>query len=316
MTDWLILTATLPTHPSGLRVRVWRALKATGAASLREGVYVLPATAPSAAALRAIEAQVIEAGAQAHLLEVRARDEAQEQAFRALFDRAEHYAEWMASARQARKSIGRLAEAPLRKALRTLEQQLLQIQAGDFFPGPAQQAAARAFAELAREIELHLSPGEPASQASEVEPRDAADFQGRTWATRKRPWVDRLATAWLVRRFIDRQPKFVWLSDVKKCPKRAVGYDFDGATFTHVGERVTFEVVARAFGLDASPAIRRLGELVHYVDVGGPARDEAPGLELLVRGLQAQHADDDALLQAACALFDTLHAALQASDER
>src|SRR3954463_2393120 len=98
MSNWLILTATLPTNPSGLRVRVWRALKATGAGTLREGVYVLPASAPSAQALRDIERAVLEGGAEAHLLELRARDHAQEQAFRGLFDRSELYAELMQSA--------------------------------------------------------------------------------------------------------------------------------------------------------------------------------------------------------------------------
>ena len=127
--------------------------------------------------------------------------------------------------------------------------------------------------------------------------------------------MDRLATAWLVRRFIDRKPTFLWLADARKCPEDAVGHDFDGATFTHVGEMVTFEVVARTSGLDESPAMRRLGGLVHTIDVGGIPLDEAPGLEMLVRGLQARHEDDDALLKAGVDLFDTIHAALSAQTE-
>ena len=142
---------------------------------------------------------------------------------------------------------------------------------------------------------------------------DSADYQGKTWATRARPWVDRLATAWLVQRFVDKAPRFVWLANSKKCPESALGYDFDGATFTHVGERVTFEVVAASFGLDKDPLIVRLGQLVHFIDVGGIAVDEASGLELLVRGLQAQHADDAALLAAALPLFDTLFEALRSA---
>ncbi|MDB5955486.1 chromate resistance protein ChrB domain-containing protein [Ramlibacter sp.] len=312
MADWLILTATLPTNPSGLRVRVWRALKATGAGTLREGVYVLPCTAPTAQALRDIDRAIVEAGADAHLLEVDARDDAQENAFRALFDRADLYAELLQAVKDARRTIKRASEAELHKTLRALEQQLQQLQASDFFPGKDQAAAAEAVAGLRREIQLHLSPDEPAAEQAVIEPRRIEDFQGRTWATRKRPWMDRLATAWLVERFIDKKAKFLWLADAKKCPKDAIGYDFDGATFTHVGNLVTFEVVARTFGLDEAPAVRRIGELVHYIDVGGIPRDEAPGLEMLVRGLQAQHADDDALLKAGISFFDALHAALQA----
>jgi hypothetical protein len=313
MTDWLILTATLPTTPSGLRVRVWRALKTTGAGTLREGVYVLPATAPSAVALRELARTIADAGADAYLLELRARDEAQEQAFRALFDRSEHYAELLQAVKDASKGIEVASEAVLHKTLRSLEQQLQQVQASDFFPGKENARCVDAVSALRREIELHLSPDEPSPTKAVVTSLAIAHYQGRTWATRKRPWVDRLATAWLVSRFIDKSPNFIWLSDPKKCPKAALGYDFDGAAFTHVGELVTFEVVARSFRLDETPALARLGQLVHYIDVGGIPLDEAPGIEMIVRGLQAQYRDDDQLLEAAFAFFDTLHAALKAA---
>jgi hypothetical protein len=313
---WLVLTATLPTQPSGLRVRVWRALRATGAGTLREGVYLLPEHAPRATTLRELERTIAEAGADAHLLVVPARDAAQEQAFRALFDRADLYAELLQSIKQARSRIRKATEAELHKGLRALEAQLQAIQASDFFPGPQSRKAADALAALRRETTLALSPDEPAASAAAIAPRAIADHQGRTWATRKRPWVDRLATAWLVQRFIDRQPRFVWLADARKCPKSALGYDFDGATFTHVGDRVTFEVVAESFGLlDNDPALRKLAALVHCIDVGGIPVDEAPGLELLVRGLQARHADDDALLAAALPVFDACHAALEMTND-
>lgn len=319
MTEWLLLSATLPTHPSALRVRVWRALKATGAGSLREGVYLLPASAPSAAALWDIERSIQAAGAEAHLLVVTARDAAQEAGFRALFDRAEAYAELRQAVKQARAQLRRAGETELRRTLRGLEQQLAAVLASDFFPGADADKALAAVAALRRETELKLSPGEPSPAAASLERLDAADFQGRTWATRKRPWVDRLATAWLVQRFIDRSPRFVWLADPAACPKRALGYDFDGARFTHHhladGQvLVSFEVVARSFGLDADPALQRLGALVHGIDVGGAPVDEAPGVELLVRGLQTRHAKDDALLAAALPLFDSLHAGFAALD--
>ena len=93
----------------------------------------------------------------------------------------------------------------------------------------------------------------------------------------------------------------------------ALGYDFDGATFTHVAALVTFEVVAKSFALDTNPVLARIALLVHTIDVGGNPVDEAPGFEMLVRGLHAQYPDDDQLLQAACGLFDTLYAAIKAT---
>lgn len=316
MSSWLVLAATLPATPSGLRVRVWRALRATGAGTLRDGVYVLPEHASTAQALWDLERTIAEAGADAHLLVVTARDEAQQKALRGLFDRRSSYAELLRSLKDVRATLRQSSEAQLRKRLRGLEQQLQSVQATDFFPGKDARRAADALAALRREIELHLSPGEPAATAAAIERRAIADHQGRTWATRKRPWVDRLATAWLVKRFIDRSPRFVWLADAKRCPKNALGYDFDGATFTHVGDQVTFEVVARSFGLLDDPALRRMAALVHCIDIGGIPVDEAPGFETLVRGLLARHPDDDELLAASLPLFDAYHAALQVPDER
>ncbi len=312
MTPWLLLTATLPTQPSALRVRVWRALKATGAGTLREGVYLLPGHAPTAAALRGLEATIVEAGAAAHLLVVPARDEAQEQAFRAHFDRSALFAEVRQAAQALRATLRRATPTELQQGLRALDRQLRAVQDIDFFPGPPGAQAAEALAALHRDVASRLSPGEPRAAAGVLPRLDVADFQGRTWATRRRPWVDRLATAWLVQRFIDRSPRFLWLADPKKCPARALGYDFDGARFTHVGERVTFEVVAASFGLDEDPALRELGWLVHGIDVGGALAEEAPGIELLVRGLQAAHARDDDLLAAALPLFDALLGGLKA----
>lgn len=308
---WLFLTATLPTSPSGLRVRVWRKLKTIGCAPLREGVYVLPSDAPTAADFWAIEQVIRDGGAEAHMLEVTARDAAQEATFTALFDRSEQYADFARSLKDTRKGMAGRTEADLRKTIRTLEQQLHSILALDFFAGKTASSAKAGLDTLRSEVARLVSPDEPAAASGAIARLAIEAHQGRTWATRARPWVDRLATAWLVLRFVDRSPTFLWLADARQCPKSALGYDFDGAAFTHVGNKVTFEVVVAAFGLDEDAALVRLGQLVHCIDVGGIPVDEAAGVEMLVRGLQALHLDDDALLAAAVPLFDTLHAALR-----
>lgn len=213
--------------------------------------------------------------------------------------------------KDVRRTLRKATESELHTRLRKLEQQLQSVQSSDFFPGVAREKTSTALASLRREVELHLSPGEPASAHADIPRQSAKDYQRRTWATRKRPWVDRLATAWLVRRFVDKTPKFLWLTDTRKCPKSALGFDFDGARFTHVGDKVTFEVVTHTFGLDQDAALRRLGQLVHCIDIGGIPVDEAAGVELVVRGLQSQHANDDELLASACAVFDSLYAALR-----
>jgi hypothetical protein len=116
-----------------------------------------------------------------------------------------------------------------------------------------------------------------------------------------------MASAWLIRRFIDRKASFLWLDDPKRCPKKALGFDFDGAAFTHVDGRVTFEVLAASFGLAGDPAIARIGAIVHCLDVGGVPVAEAPGVEAVLAGARAAAADDDKLLAEASRLFDNLH---------
>lgn len=130
-------------------------------------------------------------------------------------------------------------------------------------------------------------------------------YRGRLWATRRRPWVDRLASAWLIRRFIDPDARILWLEQPQDCPDDALGFDFDGAAFSHVGSRVTFEVLATSFGLQHA-AIARIGLLVHYLDVGGVQPPEAIGVETVLAGLRAAVADDDELLAAASTVFDGL----------
>ena len=121
--------------------------------------------------------------------------------------------------------------------------------------------------------------------------------------------MDRLACAWLIRRFIDADAQFVWLDDPAKTPRGAVGFDYDGAPFTHAGALVSFEVIAASFGLDADPVLARLGLAVRYLDAGGIPVPEAAGLAAVLSGLRAVHADDDALVAASAFVFDALHAA-------
>jgi hypothetical protein len=155
-----------------------------------------------------------------------------------------------------------------------------------------------------------LEPDEPHAVRSAITPLNIADYKGRVWATRRRPWVDRLACAWLIRRYIDRKARIVWLAKPKDCPAKAIGFDFDGATFSHVGARVTFEVMLATFGLE-QPALKRIGAIVHYLDAGGVQASEASGMKRLA-GLRDAIDDDDQLVKAAGTVFDALLASFEA----
>ena len=190
-----------------------------------------------------------------------------------------------------------------------LQKQFVALAAIDYFPGAAREQLQILLDELLQAISAKLNPDEPQAIRGKVKPLDRAHFQGRTWATRKRMWVDRMASAWLIARFIDPQATFKWLAKPADCPKRALGFDFDGAAFTHVGSRVTFEVLLASFGLEEDAALERIGAIVHFLDASGVPVAEAAGLEAVLKGLRETAKDDNALLAAVVPVFDGLYAA-------
>jgi len=300
----LLLVLSLPTENATVRQRAWRALKASGAAVLRDGVYLLPEHESCRKASESVAAEVVAGGGISHVLRVESTSDIN---YVQLFDRGDEYATVLAEILQAQDGLVLdTAKDTLRRTLK-LRKTFSRIVEIDFFPGEPQLQTGLALSELEVACARVLSPDEPHASDGEIERLLASDYQGRTWATRKRPWVDRLASAWLIRRFIDPQARFLWLTTPADCPADAFGFDFDGATFSHVARRVTFEVLLASFGLE-QPGLVSLATLVHYLDVGGVQPREAPGVEGILAGLRSGIADDDQLLTAASVVFDGLFA--------
>lgn len=306
-TTWLALVVSLPTQNATVRMRLWRAVKAGGCTVLRDGVYLLPSRENSIALFSGLAQEVSSADGHAHLLAIAARDDAQEQNFRAMFERDELYAALTEEIGRVGAGLPDRETAALRKALKALRRDFEAVSAIDFFPGAAQAKAEAALVELENAATARFSPGEPRAAQREIARLDQTQYQGRRWATRRRIWVDRMASAWLIQRFIDREARFAWLEKPEDCPADALGFDFDGATFTHVGEKVTFEVLLASFGLESDTALLRLAALVHFLDAGGVPVPEAPGIEAVLAGAGASSNNDDELLNDASRVFDYLY---------
>jgi hypothetical protein len=289
------LLLSLPSADKTARMRIWRALRALGCGVLRDGVYVLPSDAPQAAALSKVEAQVKSAGGFAMLVEIAVKTAAETGVLKKLFDRTGDYAALVSRMNDKR------AGAQLKRHRRALD----EIARIDFYPGEAGRQARQVLSAL----EQRIAHGEPRAGRARIQRMDPGKYHGRIWATRKSPWIDRLASAWLIRRFIDRDARFRWIEKPKDAPRRAVGFDFDGAEFTHVGDRVTFEVLQASFGLDGDPALNKLAAAVHFLDVGGIPVAEASGLEMVLRGARDAARSDDELVNAAAKVFDHAYAA-------
>ena len=305
---WLTLIVSLPSASATARMRIWRAVKALGCAALRDGAYLLPAQAEQAAQLQVLADEALHEGGQAWLLQVQARDMAEQANFQALFERAADYTPWLEELAQARQTLSSLNATDLQRLQRKQARAYEAIRKIDFFPGETSIRAEAQWRDFANAIDAQQSPGEPQATAGRIARRDRMQYQGRLWATRRHLWVDRVASAWLIQRFIDPHARFLWLDTPADCPPDALGFDFDGATFSHVGEQVTFEVLLASFGLENDRGLARLGAMVHALDVGGTATPEAGGFEAVLAGARKRWPDDDALLADIGGVLDSLHA--------
>jgi len=313
--SWLLFVANLPGRNQTLRMRVWRSLKASGAAALRDGVYLLPVSEAARELFERQSRDIQEGGGTAHILELAgATRGSQVNALPALFDRTAEYQAIAAKLQSLRRELTKLEELDARRRLSALSREAATLAAVDFFPGESGRQLEGALADAETALTAEFSPEEPHPAKRKIVRLDRKDYRGRTWATRERLWIDRVSSAWLIRRFIDPKATFLWLKRPKDCPKRAVGFDFDGAEFTHVDSKVTFEVLLASFGLDIDVALTRLGALVHFLDVGGIPVPEAPGFAAIVSGARALQPNDDALLGQVTPVLDSLYRAYSNPD--
>jgi hypothetical protein len=304
---WLALIVSLPTNSATARMRIWRTLKGLGCSALRDGAYLLPDHGSLRRQMDELAGETIREGGSAWLLTVRADSEEQHRMYQALFGRSEDYAAFSKTLLAARQEFTSATPADLNRSLRKLRRDYEAIRAIDYFPDETSASIEAAWLDFVSAAETVLSPGEPQAIDGAIALLDRAGYQGRTWATRRHLWVDRAASAWLIRRFIDPQASFLWLDSPAECPADALGFDFDLATFTHVGDRVTFEVLRASFGLDHDKGLMGLGAMVHALDVGGGFVPEAAGFEAMLGGVRQRVADDDHLMQEISAVLDALY---------
>lgn len=312
---WLLIIISLPTNSATARMRIWRNLKALGCGSLRDGAYLLPDKPSHRQSLQELTDETTREGGSAWLLTVTAVSSAEDEAFRNLFDRSGEYDELANTYTDSRKQLAGLSVQEINRWLRKLRRDYEGIRSIDYFPNDASRDAEAMYMDMVAEAEALLSPDEPHSVKAEIPRLNTDDFQGKKWVTRQHLWVDRVACAWLIQRFIDRTPTFQWLDSPTNCPADALSFDFDGASFTHVGDRVSFEVLVASFGLERDRGLARLGALVHTLDVGEGYVPEANGFEAMLVGARQRLSDDDQFLAEVSLILDSLYVHFS-SDQR
>jgi hypothetical protein len=306
-----LLIHQLPPQPAYFRVKIWRRLQAMGAVAVKGAMYALPSDEQTQEDFRWLVQEIAAGGGEAALCEARFIDGLSDQQVRALFDAARD-ADYDALAKQAGALADDFAAQPeklaeSRRQLARLRRQLTQIVAIDFFGANGRQAAEAALAAL--EARLAQPEFDGRAEESMIDEGGLRGLHGRTWVTREGVHVDRIASAWLIRKFIDPEASFKFVPSKGYAPQEGeLRFDMFQAEFTHEGDRCTFEVLCERAGLD-DPALGILGEIVHDIDLKDAkfGREETAGIAGLIQGIVLAHQGDEQRLARGAAIFDDLY---------
>lgn len=308
---WLLFVHQLPAHPSNLRVRTWRRLQQLGALAVKQAVYALPDSPSTREDFEWLKTEIEAAGGHASVFVADTVDPWSNDALIEEFRRSREdaYRELAREADQLLRRLGprqrRRTRTPSHRVLQQFRERLVAIERVDFFGSAGRD---RVIA-LVRQIEEHATLRRRSAVGS-AHGDAPTSYQARVWVTRPRPGVDRMASAWLIRRFIDPDARFEFAADRDAVPTGAVPFDMFGVEFTHRGDLCTFELFCETFHLD-EPALTRIAAIVHDLDLkdGRFGAAEAPALGLIIDGLRLARGDDHELLTEGMTLFDALYRA-------
>ena len=310
---WLLLIHQLPAKPAYLRVKIWRRLQVLGAVAVKNAVHALPASEHGQEDFEWLLKEIIDSGGEAVICEAQFVGGLDEADIRELFNTARD-ADYAEIAAEARGLSVRLADTPPTESRTDLKLQLARLKSRyaqnasiDFFDANGRQSAEG----LIRGLEHALAEDDSLPHASQRTPKSVREnLVGRVWVTRIGVHVDRIACAWLVRRFIDKRATFKFVAPKGYVPvANELRFDMYEAEFTHEGDRCSFEVLLAHADID-NPGLMAIAEIVHDIDLKDEkfAREEAPGIKTLINGLCAGTRDDDERLSRGAAIFDDLYA--------
>jgi hypothetical protein len=308
---WLLLIHQIPPKPAYLRVKVGRRLQRLGAVPIKNSVYALPKSDSAYEDMQWVLQEIVKGGGDASLCDANFLDGLTDGEIEALFRSARKvdYDEIATEARQVERALPRRGHAIKEEAkvqveanLARLSKRLGDVSAIDFFGTPERAVVA----DLIASIEARLKPAESSMPSAAMPPQAV---HKRTWVTRIGIHVDRMASAWLIQRFIDPEARFKFVPAKGYRPEPGeLRFDMFEAEFTHEGDNCTFEVLLARFSLD-DPGLRPIAEIIHDLDLkdGKFGRQDALGFERLVTGIAIAHKDDDVRLARATAVLDDLY---------
>jgi hypothetical protein len=305
---WLLFIHQIPPEPAYLRVKTGRRLARLGAVPLKNSVYVLPRSDSAIEDFQWVRRELVEGGGEATVVDARLIDGLSDSEIETLFRDARdgEYQEIAIALRGIAKRVPAKLSVPKRaeiaSELARHERRIEEIGAIDFFGASGRESATGLLIGLKQRVHSDEAPG-PSTTAGSLEP-----YQKRIWVTRAGIHVDRIASAWLIRHFIDPKARFKFVPPKGYRPSKSeLRFDMFEAEFSHEGEACTFEVLCNRMQL-REPGLRAVAEIVHDIDLKDAkfARPETEGVAALIAGLALVHRDDEARLEHGGRLFDQL----------
>jgi len=316
---WLLFFYTLPSKPARNRMTIWRKLLKAGTLPFKGSVYMLPNTEEHHEFLTWLVSEVISMKGEGSFVHVDKIETDNNQKIINSFnqDRGNDYQRILKELDEIERKITstRIGGASQDKKniacqIRKCQRDFEDIRKIDFFISQRGREVGRRLDKIITTLNS-LSGTERENHAGTIAAARTEDYQHKTWATRKRPFVDRFASAWLIKKFIDRYASFVFVDekDIDNIAKDIIPFDIRGGTFTHAGALCTFEVLMKSFGLK-DKTLRKIAEIVHELDI----RDdkfrtlEAKGIEDILSGIRKTIKDDHEALEKGMAVFEMLYA--------
>jgi hypothetical protein len=301
---WLLLIHQLPPKPAYFRVKMWRRIQRLGAVGIKNSVYALPNNEASMEAFHWVLKEIVAGGGDAFLCESKFIEGFTDQQVINLFNqvRSKEYNELI---ELARKNLSGISEIDFEGELKKLRHRLTEIIAIDFYQSDKRLSAEKFLDNYENKWRKKM----PERSVNLKRFSSLKEFENKTWVTRKSIHIDRMASAWLIKRFINIEAKFKFVETKEYAPKKnELRFDMFEAEFTHEGDMCTFEVLVTRLNLKDN-ALKVLAEIIHDIDLNDQKyqRDEAIGVSQIINGVISAHATDEARLNRSSAIFDDLY---------
>jgi hypothetical protein len=308
--NWILMFYSMPSKPERNRLRIYRRLQKAGTLSLKDGVHILPYSDDHYEFFQWLSQEIKTLEGEMQFVTIEKLEMMENTDLIALFQKQAEASYAAVEERMKSISINLNKEHETRQSLKKIIRDFDALYAIDFFHSHKGKTLQKVIQNTQNKLELALQSASITSQPI-VPSQNSADYQGKQWQTRTKPFVDRMASAWLIRKFIDTHAEFIFANTIDPSNATIVTYDMNEATFTHIGDLCTFEVLLKSFNIEDT-ILNRIAQIIHNLDINDDkySTPQADGIKLILAAIRAKTTNDHEILTKSSEIFDYLYSTL------